>query len=64
MKQSGDGCHINGNFMGVLSYADDITLICPSILGLNKRLNICNTFKKTIVFYLIRRRPLVLSLET
>ena len=64
LKQSGGGCHINGNFMGVLSYADDITLICPSIWGLNKMLKICNTFSKTIVFYLIRRRPLVLSLET
>ena len=29
--------------MGVLPYADDITLICPSIWGLNK---ICNTFPK------------------
>ena len=36
LKQSGVGCHINGNFMGVLSYADDITLICPSIWGLIK----------------------------
>ena len=35
LKQSGVGCHINGNFMGVLSYADHITLICPSIWGLN-----------------------------
>ena len=41
LKQSGVGCHIN--FMGVLSYADEITLICPSIWGLNKMLKICNT---------------------
>ena len=46
LKQSGVGCHINGNFLGVLSYADDITLICPSIRGLNKILKICNTFSK------------------
>ena len=32
--------------MGVLSYADDRTLICPSIWGLNKMLKICNTFSK------------------
>ena len=43
LKQSGVGCHINGNFMGVLSYADDITLICPSIWGLNEMLKISNT---------------------
>ena len=52
MKQSGVGCHINGNFMGVLLYADDITPIFPSIWGLNKMLKICNTFSKnnTILF--------------
>ena len=34
--------------MRVLSYADDITLICPSIWGQNKNkmLKICNTFSK------------------
>ena len=45
-NQSGVGCHINVNFMGVLSYADDITLICPSIWRLNKMLKISNTLKK------------------
>ena len=38
--------------MGVLSYADDITLICPSIWGLNKMLKICNTLSKnTIILF-------------
>ena len=46
LQQSGFGCHINGNFMGVLSYADDITLIFPSIWGLNEMLKISNTFYK------------------
>ena len=32
--------------MGVSSYADDITLICPSIWRLNEMLKICNTFSK------------------
>ena len=30
LKQSGYRCHISDTFTGVLSYADDITLICPS----------------------------------
>ena len=30
--------------MGVLSYADDITLSCPSIWGLNDMLKICERF--------------------
>ena len=31
-KQSGIGCHINDTYMSVLVYADDITLICPSLI--------------------------------
>ena len=27
-------------YMGALSYADDITLSCPSVHGLNKMMNI------------------------
>ena len=30
--------------MGALSYADDITLSCPSVYGLNKTMNICSDF--------------------
>ena len=41
LKKSGFGCHMNGNVIGTLSYADDITLISPSIRGLNKMLSIC-----------------------
>ena len=44
LKHSGIGCHINGTYMGVLSYADDITLSCPSIWGLNDNLKICERF--------------------
>ena len=44
LKKSGYGCHINGTFMGALSYADDITLLCPSLKGLNKMLSICSSF--------------------
>ena len=30
--------------MGTLSYADDITLSCPSVQGLNTIMNICSDF--------------------
>ena len=42
LKNSGLGCHINGTYMGALSYADDITLSCPSVLCLNKMMIICS----------------------
>ena len=32
--------------MGALGYADDITLTCPSLYGLNSMLNIYNQFAK------------------
>ena len=38
------GCSINGCYTGALLYADDITLSCPSIRGLNRMLEICNSF--------------------
>ena len=34
LRNSGYGCHLNGVYVGALSYADDITLIAPSIGGL------------------------------
>ena len=38
---------MNNVYMGALSYADDITIICPSIRGLNKMLKICNEFAQS-----------------
>ena len=32
LRNSGYGCHLNGVYMGALSYADDITLIAPIVL--------------------------------
>ena len=34
-------CYIYG---GHCHYADDITLSCPSVYGLNKMMNICSDF--------------------
>ena len=44
--KSGISCHIYGTYMGALGYADDITLTCPSLYGLNSRLDIYNQFAK------------------
>ena len=44
LKYSGYGCHLGDTFTGVLSYADDITLICPSLRGMNCMLKICSDF--------------------
>ena len=35
---------VHNIIMGALSYADDITLSCPSVQGLNKMMNSCSDF--------------------
>ena len=52
LRRSGYGCHIKGVYMGTLSYADDITIMCPSIGGLNEMLQICHNFgqSNSIIF--------------
>ena len=44
LTDSGVGCKISNCYTGAISYADDITLSCPSICGLNRMINICNKF--------------------
>ena len=44
LRNSGVGCKIDNGYTGAISYADDITLSCPSIRGLNRMLDICNKF--------------------
>ena len=43
---SGFGCYIDDTYVGALGYADDITLLCPSIRCLNKMLHICEVFAR------------------
>ena len=44
LEESGYGCHIRHIFMAALSYADDITLLSPSLRGLNEMLHICSLY--------------------
>ena len=48
---------MNNVYMGALSYADNIKIICPSIRGLNKMLMICNKFAQSnkIIFNIKKR---------
>ena len=62
-KKSGLGCHINNTYMGALSYADDITISCPSLYGLNIILYIFNNFINENFIHLIERKLCVLNLE-
>ncbi len=44
LENNKDGCWIGNKFYGVVGYADDLKLMCPSLRGLQNMLNICKTF--------------------
>ena len=44
LKKAGIGCYIGRYFYGILGFADDIILLCPSLDGLRKMIKICEDF--------------------
>jgi hypothetical protein len=44
LEAAGDGCYIGHIFFGALGYADDMTLLAPTVQGLVRMLNICEKF--------------------
>ena len=46
LEHSGIGCYIGNEYYGNITYADDFKLLCPSINGLQKMLDICDVFSK------------------
>jgi len=43
-QKAGTGCFIGDNFLGVLAYANDITLLAPSASALRIVLVICDEY--------------------
>ena len=44
LKQRNIGCKIGATYLGVFGYADDLTLLCPSISGLKEMLKISGDY--------------------
>ena len=44
LRQRNIGCKIGATYLGVFGYADDLTLLCPSISGLKEMLKICEDY--------------------
>ena len=44
LKTKGIGCYIGYFYAGCIAYADDLTLLCPSMSGLQNMLAICEKF--------------------
>ena len=46
LKHNNVGCKVGNKFLGLLSYADDLTIICPKLLGIREMLYICADYAK------------------
>ena len=46
LRTTGIGCHLGSAYSGALSYADDITLPCPSVRGWNEMIVLCCEYAK------------------
>ena len=44
LEESGVGCHIGGHYTGTLAYADDITLLSPSMSWLRTVSKVCEEY--------------------
>ena len=44
LKQLGLGCHVGPTVAGAFGYADDVTLIAPSIYALKKMISVCESY--------------------
>ena len=46
LRQSKLGCYVGDIFMGAFAYADDVALLAPTIMSLNKLINVCVLFER------------------
>eukprot|EP00914_Ancora_sagittata_P012591 GHVO01024206.1.p1 GENE.GHVO01024206.1~~GHVO01024206.1.p1 ORF type:complete len:131 (-),score=10.07 GHVO01024206.1:442-834(-) len=44
LKSLSIGCNISGRFAGTVCYADDLTLLSPTLTGMQKMVDICDEF--------------------
>ena len=44
LEEPGVGCHMGGHFTGALAYADNITLLSPSMSGLRTLSKVCEEY--------------------
>jgi retron-type reverse transcriptase len=41
LKCNNDGCHVGNCFVGCIMYADDLLLLSPSLVGMQRMLDVC-----------------------
>ena len=58
LKSSNKGCNIGGQVINHLMYADDLSLVCPSIKGLRDLVSICESYgiEHDIVYHKVKSK--------
>lgn len=46
LRKSNIGCRYGNEYVGMLSYADDISLLCPTLSGIQRMLEICEEYAR------------------
>ena len=44
LEDSGIGCKVGSHYFGSIGYADDLSLVCPTLQGFQKMITICECF--------------------
>lgn len=44
LERHGEGCWVGNQFYGAIGYADDLTLLAPTVSGLSKMIKVCEDF--------------------
>ena len=65
LRSSDIGCYIGGSFVGAFGYADDLTLLSPSVVGARHLVAICESFAKEfdVIFNTAKSAHLIFGLE-
>ncbi len=56
LEDNSDGCRIGMQYFGIVRFADGLKLLSPSLLGIQKMLNICKTILLLLVLLLMQRK--------
>ena len=65
LEASNVGCYMGGTFAGAFAYADDLTLLSPSVEALNTMIEICNNYASEydIIFNASKSKIMVYSYD-
>ena len=61
VSKCGDGERISDIFLGCLAYADDVTLVSPTVRGMQRMLDICNEYARDHVLVFNNKKSVAIT---